>query len=260
MHKRNNRSSEKELIKTPEFLCAIAVPLTLAGIVTTTISANGDLNICFHYECFNNLLTYFKVPLGIASLSIPLGALAAAQHRSQQTLHQINLQRAQNNLTGYFTHKENFSELCSKLFTGKIICDADVLHENLFPYANQGNYNLADRKELTVINQELLFIEQKLLNYIKGDEPEHPDSEVKSLKINLKSLGVELDSTELRIIIKATIKVTKAAEYMSQIDSSAESQLALPVVQEIQNKSNRILEVLTALREKQLEERRQTSP
>lgn len=256
----NNGSSEKDLIKTPEFLCAIIIPLTLAGIATAIISSYDNLFFCLNFHCFNNLLNYFKVPLGIASLSIPLGALAAAQHRSQQTLHQINLQRAQNNLTGYFTHKENFSELCLKLFNTNIDCDSDVLHEKLFPNASQGNYNLSDTKELGAINHELLFIEQKLAHYLRKDEAISIEREAESLRKTLSSLGVEHSRNELRTTINVVIKVTKAAEYMSQIGSDEESKKALSKAREIQSKSNRILETLSVLRDKRMEEQTQASP
>lgn len=78
----------------------------------------------FTYTGFNNLLNYFKVPLGFLALIIPVGAVFAANHRSEQTKkqialthNQIALAHNQNLFTNYYKHIEEFEKYCEKSLT-----------------------------------------------------------------------------------------------------------------------------------------------
>lgn len=63
---------------------------------------------------FNNLLDYFKVPLGFLALAIPTGAVFAANHRSEQTKKQIVLTNKQNLFINYYKHIEEFEKFTEK--------------------------------------------------------------------------------------------------------------------------------------------------
>lgn len=63
---------------------------------------------------FNNLLEYFKVPLGFLALMIPVGAVFAANHRSEQTKKQIALTHNQNLFINYYKHIEEFEKFIEK--------------------------------------------------------------------------------------------------------------------------------------------------
>ena len=90
----------------------MAVFLTLCFVIIYMSKLSGNWN--FTYSGFNNLLEYFKVPLGFLALTIPVGAIYAANHRSEQTKQQLALTRQQNLFTNYYKHIEEFEKFTSK--------------------------------------------------------------------------------------------------------------------------------------------------
>ncbi|WP_102467437.1 hypothetical protein BCU99_01880 [Vibrio cyclitrophicus] len=103
------------------------------------------------YVGFNNFLEYFKVPLGFLALSIPTGAVFAANHRSEQTKKQIVLTNKQNLFTNYYKHLEEFEKYAKEQVSliaqqnenQAPINDFNIrhLHKILFPnLINDGDY------------------------------------------------------------------------------------------------------------------------
>ncbi|EHR7166278.1 hypothetical protein ACWLZS_004596 [Vibrio parahaemolyticus] len=92
-------------------------------------------------EQLNGLLVAFKLPLAFLALSIPIGAIFAANHRSEQTKAQISLSTEQNKFTNYYKHLEEFEEYCKKikLYSDDII-KIRSLHNAIFPLAMDGSY------------------------------------------------------------------------------------------------------------------------
>jgi hypothetical protein len=104
--------------------------LGLSLVFTIIIIFNSDLVWDFSYNGFNNLVEVFRVPFGILAILIPIGAVYAANHRSEQTKEQIFLTQEQNRVTNYFKHFEEFINLLK----GSIE-DADCqrrLHKDLY--------------------------------------------------------------------------------------------------------------------------------
>lgn len=98
------------------------------------------------YLGFNNLLEYFKVPLGFLALIIPVGAVYAANHRSEQTKKQIYLTHQQNLFTNYYKHIEEFEKFSNarteNLMVNEVLptsksnnslLDIRAFHKALFP-------------------------------------------------------------------------------------------------------------------------------
>lgn len=89
--------------------------------------------------------TLYKYPLSIMGLGIPLSAIAAAVHRSEETSLQIRATEKQftetlkqNTFNNYIKHKEEFIELLEKM---EVVCDckfSDPLHlyKQIFPKNN----------------------------------------------------------------------------------------------------------------------------
>ncbi len=63
-----------------------------------------------NYQGINSALTLFKVPLGILSLLIPIGAIYAVNHRSEQARKQISITQEQNLFSNYYKHLEEFEK------------------------------------------------------------------------------------------------------------------------------------------------------
>ena len=81
----------KSLYQLKKFRFALWSPIVLGVIVAVYINLTSDLTLLLGYEGLNNIFIIFKVPLYLASLSFPLVALIAANHRSEQTKKQIHI-------------------------------------------------------------------------------------------------------------------------------------------------------------------------
>ncbi|EJG1583068.1 hypothetical protein CIF45_RS22770, partial [Vibrio parahaemolyticus] len=100
----------KSFISLPA-LWGVVVALSLFSLVLAfIIVANSELDVDLSFTGFNNFLTVFRVPLGILALIIPIVALLAANHRSEQTKEQIRVTNQQNNFANYYKHIEEYEK------------------------------------------------------------------------------------------------------------------------------------------------------
>jgi hypothetical protein len=84
----------------------------------------------------------FKLPIGIMGLAIPLGALAAAIHRSVQTSRQIIEQNQQNIFSNYLEHRRYFLAYMEEHQPfEQISVSAPLLYQRLFPNSAEGALN-----------------------------------------------------------------------------------------------------------------------
>ncbi|WP_214508945.1 hypothetical protein [Pseudomonas brassicacearum] len=143
------------------YLLAIALAITLAIIY------NGNLTTNFSYIGFNTALTIFKVPLGILASIIPIIALLATNHRSEQTKEQIRLTIENANFSNYYKHTEEFEVFIEKhaLKDSLKIEYPRKLHKIIFPYAKKGNYRVPSS-----INSHIDECLIKILDATKGIE------------------------------------------------------------------------------------------
>ena len=122
------------------FGCLLATALT----ITSMIIYNDNLIANFSYTGFNNVLTIFKLPLGIVASIIPIIALLATNHRSEQTKEQIRLTIDNANFSNYYKHTEEFEVFVEK-HTVKDSLKIEYprkLHKIIFPHAKQGDYRV----------------------------------------------------------------------------------------------------------------------
>jgi hypothetical protein len=113
----------------------------LAGLVAVVICSNENLVWDFSAAGFNLAIELFKVPLGISALLIPLVALLAGNHRSEQTVHQFGLLQSQNNFQNYHQHREEFRSHCdslNELGVGRIP-NPNKFHSTVFYFAKEGD-------------------------------------------------------------------------------------------------------------------------
>ena len=149
-------------------LSFILVFLLVCAVIIHQSELWGEWN--FTHSGFNNLLDYFKVPLGFLALMIPVGAVFAANHRSEQTKKQIALTHKQNLFTNYYKHIEEFEKFTdkslSRVFVDNYLGKAEehkrnfdsrhvhkVLYENLIHTGNtQTNAQLLNKIDIICIS------------------------------------------------------------------------------------------------------------
>lgn len=113
--------NHKPLGRSKLFSMAIGIPVALALIIFLIILFNENLNLCFSSWCFDNFYQIFKFPLSVISIAIPLTALVAAVHRSNETSIQIkstSIQLSeslrQNSYNNLIKHKEEFAKITAE--------------------------------------------------------------------------------------------------------------------------------------------------
>lgn len=140
--KKNLFDPNKSFIELPIVIWITAIFLATAVLITATILANSDLKFAPTHEGFNYAATAFKFPLGILATLIPIIALLAANHKSEQTKEQMRLASTNNNFTNYFKHLSEFESYIEKHQDDKSIIIKSIrnLHKLSFPDAKLGNY------------------------------------------------------------------------------------------------------------------------
>lgn len=94
----------------------VGFAVVLAMVVSLVITMNSSIEIDLSYSGFNDAVRIFSVPLGILALIIPVVALLAANHRSEQTKEQMRLAGEQNNFSNYYKHLEEFEKYIDSAF------------------------------------------------------------------------------------------------------------------------------------------------
>jgi hypothetical protein len=130
-----DKSKYKHLLSIPMFWIATLSPLFVSTILMCVISYYDNLSIAaWNSHNIGIAYTHFKVPLVIASLSFPLGAVVIASHRSAQTLMMADLQSSQNRFANYFLHLDRFSKAMEVTDFHKAFPSLRFAHDYL--YAN----------------------------------------------------------------------------------------------------------------------------
>lgn len=138
----------KPLASTWFFWTALIVPIFIGATLSVLISLSTNASeLCFEPECIQRFFYIFKFPIAIAGLSLPLIAMVAAIHRSNEASLQIKISSAQyeealknNRFGNYLKHRESFEKLidsyCSTTYHGnrcKIMVKKLGLYSSLFP-------------------------------------------------------------------------------------------------------------------------------
>lgn len=154
-------SEEKSLFQLKRFKLAIIVPAMISLIVAVYIFKTSNIHYYPGYKGINNALTIFQVPLTLLALILPLVALAASSHRSEQTKKQIIVSQSQNTFSNYYKHVEEFYKLLDRLPS---ICDFDpkrksLLYSLFFPKNNPSEfspyYDISDGGNIVIAHEEI---------------------------------------------------------------------------------------------------------
>jgi hypothetical protein len=158
---------DKAFLDLPVVRITFMAILILASASVLAIWKNGDYISDFSSDGFNHAAQIFRVPIGILTLSIPLLALLAANHRSEQTKKQMQLTssqiartdkqiviaQSQNAFSNHFKHVEEFDKLY-KLKDGgtHYLTSTKKAHSLLFPASRKGDLSL-DKNVLSDISE-----------------------------------------------------------------------------------------------------------
>ncbi|EGQ7857877.1 hypothetical protein H9W03_002885 [Vibrio parahaemolyticus] len=143
IHKLKMFDPHKSFIELPVVWLFIFIIFVLALLCGLLIAANTPLVLSFSSDGFNYFLSSFRFPLGILALIIPIVALLAANHRSEQTKEQIRVTNMQNVFSNHYKHIEEFKKYIDGL---KINSMNDVrirkLHKKMFPRSFEGIHSI----------------------------------------------------------------------------------------------------------------------
>ncbi len=161
MKKKEVFCPNSSIFELPVFWWTTSFILGLFFLTSILIINNSTLTFRFDYIGINNILNYFKVPLSILALEIPIIALIASNHRSVQTKEQISSSREQNLFANYYKHVEEF-EKYSIAHTKRVVFDNHLtLHFNFFNNARKGDFSVND-SVVSDINISLMGIIDQL--------------------------------------------------------------------------------------------------
>ena len=140
---------EAKLSDLKSFWLSILIPLTTSALITIVIAVNSNLAFNFTHNGFNTALDIFRVPLAILALIFPAVALVATEHRSSQSAEIMKRNNAQASFSNYYTHREEFFKVLSKLEDELDIqfYDANGLYRTLFPHNSVELLELRSRED-----------------------------------------------------------------------------------------------------------------
>lgn len=144
-------------------------------IIGLVILANSEFVIDLSFIGFNLFISAFKFPLAIAALIIPIVALLAANHRSEQTKEQIRVTNAQNVFSNYYKHIDEFNKYLSSRVDKEV--DLRFSHSNIYPFASEGDYSFSEN--LISLLSQFNELPKDLLNNKPEDSNEPLPTEIK---------------------------------------------------------------------------------
>lgn len=125
---------------------AIIFLAVLALVASIFIISNTRLICDPSAKGFNNFLSLFRFPLGMLGMIIPIVALLAANHRSEQTKEQIRVTGLQNNFSNYYKHMEEFCKYFeSRNKPGIHSLNTRYIHGKIYPKLQQtGDFSICN--------------------------------------------------------------------------------------------------------------------
>lgn len=171
----------KSFLCLPIVWLTIVILASLSIILGWVITCHSEINLDLSYEGMNNFIAVFRLPLGISALIIPIVALLAANHRSEQTKEQIKVANAQNTFSNYYKHIEEFDKYISpqvskNKLSGGVDIDIRYAHSMFFPKAKDGDYSLSENVTSTIT--KLVNIPIKLFTLVPDDLSSDFDGEL----------------------------------------------------------------------------------
>ena len=121
---------------------AISALLIFSIVIGLVILFNTSLIWDLSANGFNHFIFLFRFPLGILAMIIPIVALLAANHRSEQTKEQIKATGLQNNFSNYYKHLEEFVKYSQANIKDINDLDFRLIHKKIYPNSQEGDYEI----------------------------------------------------------------------------------------------------------------------
>lgn len=155
---------EKGFFKLRVVWLSISILMLIAICISVIILANSELTQDLSYNGFNFFLSAFRFPLGVLALIIPVVAVLAANHRSEQTKEQIKVTNLQNIFSNHYKHIEEFKKYVESLEIEKMD-DIQIrrMHKKLFPLSHEGHHDI-DKELINELIKTCHSIEEQLKN------------------------------------------------------------------------------------------------
>lgn len=99
------------------------------------------------YSGLNNLISIFKVPLGVSTLLIPIFAVYAANHRSAQTKETLRVTQKQNIFANRYKHIEEFDKYIksgAETISNDLIVYPRDFYSICFDWTDDGDYKISE--------------------------------------------------------------------------------------------------------------------
>lgn len=193
--------------------------LSVAIASTLMIIAFSELTGDATYNGFNHAITVFKFPIGVLATLIPIIALLATNHRSEQTKEQIKLALDNNNFTNYFKHLSEFESYIEKHKTKSDIKFKSLrnLHKLIFPQSKKGNFRVSGEliSEITTVIKEAV----KYANTIE----------------NIRSEAIEIEENHKPLKAPLVHKETKIARRIDEINEKIKTRKNRPRISDLSN-------------------------
>ncbi len=137
---------KKSFFELPVVRWAIGIHVVIASASALAILITGDYGFSPTADGFNRFLTDFKFPIGVLAMLIPVVALLATNHRSEQTREQIRVAESQNTFSNHYKHIEEFekyAERYAEQFENVKISNIRDLYAELFPASSVGKLSVS---------------------------------------------------------------------------------------------------------------------
>lgn len=192
---------EKSFFELPIVIWTFSIIVGFAIITAIFITYSSSLSLNTSYTGFNQFVTFFKVPLGILASAIPIVAVYATNHRSEQTKKQIEIANSQNNFINHFKHIEEFEKYVHSHFSKSLtqLYSPRKTYQKLFPNSHKGDFTLSEELMSNIESASqnivtcLIEINKDNINSISDPEVLFSEIETKAEKL-LYSLDVSYTS------------------------------------------------------------------
>ncbi|WP_286272532.1 hypothetical protein [Thalassotalea hakodatensis] len=154
-------SANKSFFQLGVVWFTFSIILIIAIVLTYGVTINENYVGCISAKCYETFIDSYKLPIGILSLLIPIGAIYAAQHRSEISIAQIKSIESQNKFANYYKHLEEFNNLLTNNKCNETFLSVSKLHKQLFPGSRDGIFEI-DEDTTKYLNNRLLLTHQNL--------------------------------------------------------------------------------------------------
>lgn len=155
---------------------AISALLAFSTVIGLVIIFNTSLLWDLSANGFNHFIFVFRFPLGILAMIIPIVALLAANHRSEQTKEQIKATGLQNNFSNYYKHLEEFVKYSQANLKDIKDLDFRLIHKKIYPNSQEGDYEIC-RELFQALESSSTLISEISDNYPKDFNEGIPESD-----------------------------------------------------------------------------------